>query len=816
LSLYPGDNDWHHIAAVGNGTNIIIYIDGVQAGIGGTATSNYGASTDIVKIGSSVFDPVATTTGGFTGQMLKVGFWSTALSQAQINNLASEFSEYSGSESGLLAGYNFYDGTGTILSSLPAGSNGTFVNSPVWTEPFAYAWTKTGDIGYSASTKNISTLTTGEYNLTVTKGSCSRTKSFMVNSTLPVFTAGLILTTGETICEGGDPGVIGNSTLSSGGDNSITYEWRANGTPIASSNASSYDPPSGLTTTTTYTRWAKDGTCNTSFTQSTGSWVVTVRPVFTAGSILTTGETICEGGDPGVIGNSTLSSGGDNSITYEWRANGTPIVSSNAAAYDPPAGLTTNTTYTRWAKDGTCNTTFTQSSGSWVVTVNPLPSAPITTDAQICIGSTAILSASNATSGQVYKWYNAAIGGTLLKISTSNTDDSYTTPVLAATTNYWVSIQNAEGCESSRTQVTATFPAVSTYDQTIAGNDSWIGHVYDGTAFDTYYGTYNEPETFLQVFASNTYCFGINSNLDNRSIYTETFTVRFRMTTSLSGCYLVNLRADDGIRLFVDGTKIFERWVNQAPTNYNNVLLPLTTNAQLVYEYYENGGQNEVAFRNLYKIENNVLTGGTNQAFCAGSSAVQISSANLTANNVALPTGITTTWQWYYSNSPTNTGTIISGATSQNYTPSGSPFNTPGTYYVYRVATVSSSNAANENNWGATSPVSCSFESDRATIVVNPLPTAAVSTINSSICAEEDAVFNLTGTNNAIVTYKINGGADLTITLSGAGSANVTISNATSNQTLTLVSVNDGTCSEIITGTKTVTVHPLPTIGSFN
>ncbi len=493
-------------------------------------------------------------------------------------------------------------------------------------------------------------------------------------------------------------------------------------------------------------------------------------------------------------------SGSYNSTSHVFTISGTPTESG-----------TFNFTVTTSGTPVSCS----EATANGTLTVNPISAPPTVTGGSICIGSIATLTASGATGLESYVWYDAASGGTPLKTSSGSTDNTFDTPMLNATTNYWVAILNTLNCESTRTQVTATFPAVSPYDQTISGNDSWIGHVYDGTTFNIYYGTYTEPETFLQVFGSNTFCFGINSNLDNRSIYTETFSVRFRMTTSLSGCYLVNLRADDGIRLFVDGTKIFDRWVTQAPTNYNNVLLPLTTNSQLVYEYYENGGQNEVAFQNLYKIENNVLTGGTNQTFCAGSPAVQISAANLTANNVALPTGITTTWQWYYSNSPTNTGTIISGATSQNYTPSGSPFNTPGTYYVYRVATVSSSNAADENNWGATNPVSCSFESDRATIVINPLPTAAVSTINSSICAEEDAVFNLTGTNNAVVTYKINGGADLTITLSGVGSANVTISNATSNQTLTLVSVSDGTCSEILGDNSTITVNPLPSTGEI-
>jgi hypothetical protein len=182
LTAYPDDNGWHHIAAVGNGTNIIVYIDGVQVGIGGSSTSNYGSSADFVRIGAAVYDPVTTTTGGFTGQMLKVGFWNTALAPAQIGSLASGFTEYTESEPGLIAGYNFYEGAGTSLASATSTGNGSFVNSPVWSEIFTYSWTKTGDAGFSASTKNISALTTGEYNLTVANGSCNRAESFTVGS----------------------------------------------------------------------------------------------------------------------------------------------------------------------------------------------------------------------------------------------------------------------------------------------------------------------------------------------------------------------------------------------------------------------------------------------------------------------------------------------------------------------------------------------------------------------------------------------------------------------------------------------------------
>jgi PKD repeat protein len=73
---------------------------------------------------------------------------------------------------------------------------------------------------------------------------------------------------------------------------------------------------------------------------------VTVRPQFTSGAIQTTGETICYNGDPGLIGSATAASGGDNVITYKWQADGSDIANSNAASYDPPAGLTAATTYT--------------------------------------------------------------------------------------------------------------------------------------------------------------------------------------------------------------------------------------------------------------------------------------------------------------------------------------------------------------------------------------------------------------------------------------------------------------------------------------
>ena len=193
------------------------------------------------------------------------------------------------------------------------------------------------------------------------------------------FTTGDISSTGQSICSGGTPTEIGSTTAASGGDASITYSWRSSSdsysAAIDGATSATYTPPSGLTVTTSYRRYANDGTCNTTATVSTGTWTVTVYDTFTSGTIQTTGETICNGGDPVTIGSDTDASGGDDSITYKWKANGVDIASTNSATYNPPSGLTTTTTYTRYAKDATCNTTFELSSGSYVVTVTAAPAS---------------------------------------------------------------------------------------------------------------------------------------------------------------------------------------------------------------------------------------------------------------------------------------------------------------------------------------------------------------------------------------------------------------------------------------------------------
>jgi hypothetical protein len=75
--------------------------------------------------------------------------------------------------------------------------------------------------------------------------------------------------------------------------------------------------------------------------------------------------------------NATAASGGNGSITYEWRRSGTSsatLTSSNSSGYTISSDATNYSTagtyyFNRYAKDGACNTTFTASNGTYTLTV---------------------------------------------------------------------------------------------------------------------------------------------------------------------------------------------------------------------------------------------------------------------------------------------------------------------------------------------------------------------------------------------------------------------------------------------------------------
>ena len=122
--------------------------------------------------------------------------------------------------------------------------------------------------------------------------------------------------------------------------------------------------------------------------------------------------------------------------------------------------------------------------------------------------------------------------------------------------------------------------------------------------------------------------------------------------------------------------------------------MSLNGTSSLIYDFYENLGENRVVFQNLTQILAKNLTVNTIQNICLGNSGTAISGDSYGT----LPTGINlsgTGYQWAYStSSPTGPWTDIAGAGATTYTPTTTvaPFNVAGTYYIIRKAILSSTN----------------------------------------------------------------------------------------------------------------------------
>lgn len=82
-----------------------------------------------------------------------------------------------------------------------------------------------------------------------------------------------------------------------------------------------------------------------------------------------------------------------------------------------------------------------------------------------------------------------------------------------------------------------------------------------------------------------------NDKSPDPKITTDHFAARWTKTqTFASGIYEFTVTADDGVRLYVDGEKILDKWIDQGSTTYK-VSKTLTEGSHaIVLEYYENNG----------------------------------------------------------------------------------------------------------------------------------------------------------------------------------------------------------------------------------
>ncbi|MDR2362020.1 MAG: fibrobacter succinogenes major paralogous domain-containing protein, partial [Prevotellaceae bacterium] len=252
----------------------IASISGVTAISGATATSYTPPTTDAAATGTityirqakSASCPEVTATGGYFLRVISDPTIAISGEQGTI----------------------CYNTAPTAMAATPTGGVGTV--SYQWYSGTSSTAATTSITGATLSTYAPSSLTTTTYYRVVasfTGSGCEATSTVIAKTVYPQFTAGSIITAHGTVTQATNPGLtITNSTLASGGDGNITYQWRRTGLSSAtltgdedsyaiSNDASNY----ALGGVYYFMRYAHDAMCNVSWVPSSGTYTLNVNPL---------------------------------------------------------------------------------------------------------------------------------------------------------------------------------------------------------------------------------------------------------------------------------------------------------------------------------------------------------------------------------------------------------------------------------------------------------------------------------------------------------------------------------------------------------
>ena len=219
-------------------------------------------------------------------------------------------------------------------------------------------------------------------------------------------------TSEEVICEGDDPSLIEELTAATG--QTLTYEWYANNVLITGANGTSYDPPAGLTQTTSYhrTTYSTDISGVTCIVES-NVVVVLVPNADTIGSNIT----ICSNTVPPTLGDTNTIQGVPY-MSFKWYESNdgvsfSEIIGATGPTYSPGVAFTSNKFYRRGY-----STTVDASvcgpeklSNTIEIIINDVSAGSITGDQQICFGEDPAILGNNVdgtASGVLrYQWYSS-------------------------------------------------------------------------------------------------------------------------------------------------------------------------------------------------------------------------------------------------------------------------------------------------------------------------------------------------------------------------------------------------------------------------
>ncbi|GEM_PF-3555176 len=124
-------NRWHHVAGTYDGTQIRVYVDGVQKGFT-NFTGTMAASTYDMTIGQSAYHTASSRP--FEGWIDEVRMWEQALPDSVIRQwMNRKVTVNHPAEAFLLGNWSFDEGQGTLVNDGSFFQNhGSLINDPVW------------------------------------------------------------------------------------------------------------------------------------------------------------------------------------------------------------------------------------------------------------------------------------------------------------------------------------------------------------------------------------------------------------------------------------------------------------------------------------------------------------------------------------------------------------------------------------------------------------------------------------------------------------------------------------------------------------
>jgi uncharacterized protein YjdB len=442
------------------------------------------------------------------------------------------------------------------------------------------------------------------------------------------------------------------------------------------------------------------GTTRITYTASTGCFrtaIVTVNPL---PNTITGPGTVCEGSN---ITLSSTSSGG----TWSSSTTNTSIVSLGTSAAITGVSAGTSVITYRFTTTG-CQQTRT-------ITVNPLPGA-ITGPASVCVGATATLS--TTSTGGAWSSSTGSIGtinalGEITGIATGTTTITYTLPTTCFVTRVETvnttppalitPIGPTTFCPGSFVVLTANTGVSLSYQWQVGGSP--ISGATSSTYTATAGGSY-------EVIVSN----GIGCSATATPVVVTVAAVTASITTATG----TSVGCESGLLLTAtSGAGLSYQWQSAgvAIPGETNSTYTATVSGDYSVIVSNTSGCSDMAgvSLTLHPSPSNVVTLSGPLTFCSGSSVTMTASA-----------GTGYAYQWY------NASGAIPGATSISYTAAVS-----GTYSV-----------------SVTNSFSCSDNSAAIVVVVNPLPSAAITHASYTIfCAGTGSVI-LNASAAAGLTYQ--------------------------------------------------------------